>query len=457
MVGLANNKEGIGFIVERVKRYLEELNVVELKNLLNSLSLEEIEEVLAALPPDERGLVFRILPKDKAEKLFTRLSEYAQNNIISKMRNIAKIFEDLPLSQVADIIDELPPSLAVSLLKGIPKEERKSVIKILGYEEGTAGRLITPYFIKVNINDTVGKALRKVRENASEIDNLSYLYVVNEEGKFIGVVELKDLLTNSPKRRIKNLVKPFPYVFAKEDQEVAVRKMLEEDVIELPVVDSEMKLIGVIPSDELLEVAEEEASEDIEMLGGISRSEEYSYFYSDLKERLVSRLPWLVVLLLAALSSATIISIYKESLERAIILAAFIPMILGTGGNTASQVVALVVRGLATGEVTKENAITILKEELKTIFSLAVLLGTLGFFISFFESNLAIISLIVSLSIFSVVIAANLVAFIFPFILKRIGIDPAVASGPLVTTIIDSLGLLIFFNVANLVLTYFNF
>ncbi len=449
-------KRMIDEIIEKVEELIEKVDLVELRRLINSLSIDELKDLLIGLDPYERTIVFRLVEKEKAEKLFEQLSEEVQSNIISKMKETAKIFEDIPLSDLAEIFDELPSSVAIPLLKTIPKEERLGIIKVLGYEEGSAGRLITPYFIKVNEDDTIKKALEKVRKNAREVDNISLLYVVDKEGRYKGVVELKDVLVENPKKRIKSIMKSYPYVFAKQDQEEATRIILEEEITEIPVVDSDMKLIGIIPSDELMETIEEEASEDIELLGGLAKTEEVGYFYSNLKERLSSRLPWLVVLLLAAFVSATIISMYSETLAKLIILAAFIPMVNGTAGNTASQVVALVVRGLATGEIKKENAFNILKEEFKTIFGLAVLLGFLGFFISFFESSLATVGIIISLSIFSVVIAANIVAFLFPFILKRFGIDPAVASGPLVTTLMDSISLLIFFNIANFVIEYFN-
>lgn len=437
-----------------IRDYIKHKKFMELRGYLESLELEEIKEILLKLNPEERSLVFRLLSKEKASKLFESLGEDVRSNIIEKMKDVAKIFEDMDVSELAEIFDELPPSVAIELIRTIPKEERQLLLRIMGHEEGKAARLITHDFIRIGKGETVAKALKLVRRMAKETENISLLYVVDEAGNFLGVVELRDLLRSSPNKRIKSIMKPYPVANAGEDQEEVVRKLLDYDITEIPVVDSEGKLIGIITAEDAMEVINEEATEDIELLGGVSAGED-SYFLSNVRERVLSRLPWLVVLLLAAFSSATIISIYRESLERAIILAAFIPMILGTGGNTGSQVVALVVRALALGELTPKNALSILAEELKTVISLATILAFIGFVISFVEAKVAVISFIVSLSIFSVVIAANFIAFAFPFFLKKLNIDPAVASGPLVSTLMDSVGLLIFFNTANIVLSAF--
>ena len=435
-----------------ISELIEERKLLELREYLDKLSLEDIKKILPSLDPDERTIVFRLLKKEKAAKLFEELSEDVRSNIIERMKNVVEIFEDIPLSELADLLDELPPFVAIELLRTIPKEDRIKVVKLLGYDEEMAARFITSDFVEVREDMTVARALKKVRKEAKEVENISNIYVVDSAGRYVGVVELKDLLTANPKKRIKSIMKHRPYVRANEDREEVIRKLLEEELSEIAVVDSEMKLIGIISADEALEILEEEAGEDIELLGGVSKtegSEEFGYFYSTLKDRVLSRLPWLIVLLVAGLSSASIIGGFEESLKRVIILAAFIPMLLDTGGNVASQMSALIIRGLATGEISYRNALRLLWEELKSIIIVALLVALVGFTVAWVKSSIATIAFVVSIALFTIVIVSNIVAFVMPFLLKTFKIDPAVASGPVLTTIMDSLGLLIFFTIAN--------
>jgi len=428
-----------------------------LKDFLVGTPPPDAADLLEGLEPENALLVFRLLPRDRAGEVFAELEPPAQEALIRKMadgRARAVILELSPDDRT-EFFEDLPDSLVRKLVYLLPAGERKLALELLGYPEESVGRLMTPDYVALRPYWTVGESFRHLRKFGSDAETLNVAYVTDETGKLIDDIPIRRLILADPDRKVEELMdRTFISIAAEADQEEAVKLMDRYDLFALPVVDRTGALLGIVTAYDALNVAGEEFTEDVERRAAISPlGLRYSFASTGLLYR--SRIIWLVILTLAGFFAAGVISVFEETLERWIVLAFFIPILIGTGGNTGSQSATLVIRALALGDLTLEKWWTVLKKELGVGLMLGAALGVLVYFFGIFWEEGTAMGLIIGLAMFSVVLWANLAGSVLPIILLKLKLDPAVVSSPLVTTAVDVTGLIIYFLIAQMVIGWF--
>ncbi len=443
---------------EKISRSAEELigrkDWNGLKDFLVRMDPPDAADLLERLAPENALLVFRLLPQDRAGDVFAELEPSAQESLIRKMtdsRARAVILELSP-DERTDLFEELPGLLVQKLVYLLPDEERKEALDLLGYPEESVGRLMTPDYVALRPFWKVEEAFRHLRRFGSDAETLNVLYITDESGRLVDDIPIRRLILADPGQKVESLMdRSFISIGAEADQEEAVKVMGRYDLVALPVVDRSGALLGIVTIDDVLEVAREEFTEDMEKRAAISPlGLNYTLASSGVLFR--KRIVWLAILTLAGFFSASVIAVFEETISRWIALAFFIPILIGTGGNTGSQSATLIVRALALGDLTLDKWWEVMKKELRVGIFLGLALGGLVCLFGIFWEGGAAMGLIIGLAMLAVVIWANLVGSVLPIILFRLRLDPAVVSSPLVTTMVDVTGLVIYFLIARTVI-----
>ena len=425
-----------------------------LKTLISDWEPPEIAELLMMLPEEDQPIFFRLIPRHLAADVFSYLDPDAQEDLLMGLKgeSIKRIIEELDPDDRTALFEELPAEITSKLLNMLPPEERKEALLLLGYPEESVGRLMTPDYVKVKSHWTAERALEHVRRYGSQAETVDILYVVDREGKLIGEVKLSDLVLSSPEEKIENIMDTHIHALsAYQDQEEAAQVMQMYDRVALPVVDSEGKLIGIVTFDDIMDVVEEEATEDIQKIGSVEPLRiDYSRATPGILYR--KRVIWLVALLIASFLSSAVIQHFSYILQSIIVLAIFIPVINGSGGNTGTQASTLIVRALATGDVKLSDWLKIVTKEIAVGMLLGSTLGIFLFFRSYLGGYGLQISLVIGLAIFFVIIWANLMGSLLPILISAMKLDPAFVSSPLLSTLTDWTGLFIYFSIAKVFL-----
>jgi magnesium transporter len=434
----------------------------ELREFLLDLALPDLGEVLAETPPEERAVLFRLLPRSLAAEAFQYLPFDAQEELLKGLgdEQVAAVLNEMAPDDRTAFLEELPGEVTQRLLNLLSPAERAIARSLLGYPEESIGRLMTPDYLRIREDWTVARVLEHVRRYGRDSETLNVLYVVDEQGKLVDDVRMRELLLVDPDRRVSELMDhEFVALTATDDQEAAVAAFRRHDRTALPVVDSGGVLVGIVTVDDVLDVAEEEATEDIQKLGGVAALEE-PYLAISLPTLIRKRAPWLVILFLGEMLTATAMGFFEHEIASAVVLALFIPLIISSGGNSGSQAATLIIRALALGEVTLRDWWRVVRRELVAGLSLGLLLATIGFlrvvigdrFNDQFGEHALPLGLTVGAALFGVVLWGCLMGSLFPLLLKRVGLDPATSSAPFVATMVDVTGLIIYFSVAAVLL-----
>jgi magnesium transporter len=424
-----------------------------LNDWLNEHGALDIAEELARLDPEQRAVPFRLLAKDRALAVFEALDPIHQRELLDGLRedSVNELFAGIDADDRARLLDEVPAKVARRLLAGLDEERRRNTSMLLGYPEESAGRIMSPRFVNVRASHTAADALAKVRRAGLRSRDVLVLPVTDDERHLEGVVDLPDLVTAPADARVRDLVRPETYsVRYDEDQEVASRLIQEADLVALPVVDSEDRLVGVITVDDAMEVIEEEETEDIHRAGGVEPLA-VPYMDAGVFHLARKRAVWLLVLILAAISTVTVLEFFEGTLEQVAILAFFIPLLIDTGGNSGSQAATVVIRAMAVGEVRFSDLPRILHRELRVGLLLGLMLGGVGFPIVAFVYDLDF-AIIIASTLLVICTWASFSGGLLPVVAKRVGVDPAVVSAPVITTLVDATGLIIYFLIAAAVL-----
>jgi magnesium transporter len=424
-----------------------------LNDWLNEHGALDIAEELARLDPEQRAVPFRLLAKDRALAVFEALDPIHQRELLDGLRedSVNELFAGIDADDRARLLDEVPAKVARRLLAGLDEERRRNTSMLLGYPEESAGRIMSPRFVNVRASHTAADALAKVRRAGLRSRDVLVLPVTDDERHLEGVVDLPDLVTAPADARVRDLVRPETYsVRYDEDQEVASRLIQEADLVALPVVDSEDRLVGVITVDDAMEVIEEEETEDIHRAGGVEPLA-VPYMDAGVFHLARKRAVWLLVLILAAISTVTVLEFFEGTLEQVAILAFFIPLLIDTGGNSGSQAATVVIRAMAVGEVRFSDLPRILHRELRVGLLLGLMLGGVGFPIVAFVYDLDF-AIIIASTLLVICTWASFSGGLLPVVAKRVGVDPAVVSAPVITTLVDATGLVIYFLIAAAVL-----
>ena len=442
--------------LQRLQHCLEARDYATAKELLNRLPPVTAADCLAELPPRQRAVAFRLLEKSRALEVFESLDARDQHELLEELRDeqVLHLIEEMSPDDRVRLLDELPAKVAKDLLARLSPGEREATNVLLGYPPGTAGRIMTPEYVSIQGQLTVREALEKVRRSGLDKETIYTIYVTSSDRRLEGVVSLRTLVMADPDRPVLELMqRDVVRVSTFDDQEKVAAVVADHDLLAVPVVDSENRLVGIVTVDDIMDVMQQEASEDIHRLGGVAparRAGQERYFELGLLGRLARRLPWLAVLAVADTISGGLISLFEDTLTAVAALAFFIPIIMDSAGNTGSQMVTLVVRGLATGELHPRRFWRAVLQEAATGLCLGLVLGALAFALAVLRTGDVRLGLAISGAMVGTITVAGLVGTLLPFVFKGLRMDPAVASGPLITTVGDAVGLLIYFSTARL-------
>jgi magnesium transporter len=444
-----------------ISKILRAGDFVALRQALRNWSASAVARIVDDLSIEDKMVVLRILPRDLAADVFEILNLSDQKQLLRAMgqEEAAAVLNNMAPDDRTLLLEELPANMTKQLLAQLTPEERAIAVSLLGYPDGSIGRLMTPDYIAVREQWSLQYTLNYIREHGRDSETLSLVYVVNEQGVLIDDIHLRSLLLAPPQSTIADLLDhQFVALKATDDQETAIG-VFERDRSALPVTDSSGVLIGIVTVDDVLRVAEAAATEDIQRIGGTAPLDE-PYILIGLRRMITKRAGWLIVLFLGELFTATAMGFFEKEIEKAVVLALFVPLIISSGGNSGSQASTLVVRALAIGEIGLRDWWRVMRREFIVGFSLGLILGTIGFlrialwswFGDLYGPHWLLVALTVAISLVGVVMWGALSGSLLPFILRRLGFDPAVSSAPFVATIVDVTGLVLYFSVAYLIM-----
>lgn len=446
-----------------IKSLIEERKLSILKEILQDWTPADIAELLIDLDEKERVIIFRLLHTELAVDTFEYLDFDTQMDLLKAMGNeeIAAILNEMDPDDRTALFEELPASVTKQLIQLLSPEERRLAVTLLGYPENSVGRLMTPDYIAVNPDWTIQQTLDFIRENGKNKETLNILYVVDEKGKLIDDIKIRDILLAPLDSRISDLMdENYVALNVYDDQEKAVEMFRKYDRVALPVIDHSGNLIGIVTFDDVMDVAVEETTEDIQKQAAVEVLDE-PYPTIPILKMIKKRAGWISILFIGEMFTASAMAVFEEEIERAVVLALFVPLIISSGGNSGSQAATLVVRAMALGEVTIKDWFLVIKRELLTGLTLGLILATIGFVRIFvwqmashiYGEHWFFVAITVSISLIGVVLWGTIIGSTLPFILKRLGFDPASSSAPFVATLVDVTGIVIYFTVALFVLS----
>lgn len=437
-----------------IQELLEKRRWTELRETLAEWSPPEIAELLLDLSKHERVLLFRALPRWLAAEVFSYLEAAQQDALLEELtdQETRELLRRLSPDDRTALLEEMPAAVTRRLLTLLDPDDFREASFLLGFPEQSVGRLMTPEFIALRPYWTVKEALEHLRRYGRDSETLNQLYVTDDAGHLLGEISLRTLVLADEMVVVADLMSyTVVSLSAFDDRETAVHVMRKYDLPALPVVDSDGVLLGIVTFDDVMDVAEEETTEDFQKISAVAPLE-FSYRDASVFRLWRRRVGWLLLLLISDFLTATVIAAYEGALQRVIALSFFIPIIIGTGGNVATQSSTLIIRALALHELAPTDWLRVFLKELAVSAALGGVLALVVWFRGFFWRGGPEVAAVVGMSMFFIVLWSNLVAALFPIGAKRIGIDPAVISGPFLTTFIDVTGLLIYFNVAALLL-----
>ena len=447
--------------LELIMDLLSEKKYVQAREELLEFNAVEIAEILEDIL-DELGLekviiLYRILPKDLSVDVFSYLSVDTQVDIITGItdKEIHFIMDELAFDDMIDVLEELPANVVDKILARASKEERKLINAFLNYPENSAGSLMTPDYISLRKDMTVQEALTSIRDVALDSETIYTCYVKDSGRKLLGVVSLRTLVVAKEDQLVEDLMtEDFVSIGVNDDQELVSEQFKRYGFLAIPVVDKEERLVGIITVDDILDVIEEETEEDFQKMAGVMTDDSTrEYLDTGVFRHVWSRLPWLFVLMLSYVVTGSIIAGFQDMLSSVICLVTYMPMLMGTGGNSGSQAATLVIRGLATGDIELSDALRVLWKELRvsTIIGLALCLINFAR-IYFLDGNGFLVALTVSISMLAVVVVAKCIGGMLPMLAKLLKIDPALMASPFISSLTDLVSTITYFAMATLIL-----
>ncbi len=446
-------------ITETIKKLLEEKKFNTLRDILVTMKPYDIAAVFEELQDEKTPILFRILPKELAAETFVEMDEDTQEFLIHGFSDseLKEIVNELFVDDAVDIIEEMPANVVKRILRQADKDMRREINELLKYPEDSAGSIMTTEFIVLRPDMTAEMAIKRIRRTGVDKETIYTCYVTDENNRLIGITTVKDLLLAEDDDPVKDMMEENVIsVHTLDDQEQVAQLFSNYDFLALPVVDNEQRLVGIVTIDDAIDVIREEATEDFEKMAAVLPSDK-PYMKTSVWGIYKKRVPWLLILMLSATFTSTIISSFDGMLASVIILSSFIPMITGSGGNAGSQASVSVIRALSLGEIEFKSMFVVLWKELRVAFFCGLTLAVANFVkLMIFDlrghDNALFIALVVSLTLVGTIIMAKLVGASLPLLSSKIGLDPAVMANPLITTVCDSLSLLIYFGIASMVL-----
>ncbi len=445
-------RENFAELKKTVLTLLEEKNFQQLRDILTTMQPVDIAGLFGELSEKTLPLVFRLLPKDLAAETFVEMDSDLQHLLIQGFSDteLQEVVNELYVDDAAALVEEMPANVVKRILSQAHPETRRQINEILKYPEDSAGSIMTTEFVSLRAQMTITDALERIRQQGFDSETIDACYVTDDERRLIGVVTIRTIILAEPHERIEDVMNRYVVsVRTTEDQETVARMFAKYDLTVLPVVDGENRLVGIVTVDDALDVLQEETTEDFEKMAAITPTDR-PYLKTSVLEIWKSRIPWLLILMISATFTGLIINHFEDALKAYVLLTAYIPMLMDTGGNSGSQASVTIIRGLSLHELEFRDLFRVVWKE----FQVAILAGaTLAVFnfikLMFFDQVGLLVSLVICLTLMLTVFVAKLTGCILPMLAQKAGFDPVVMASPFITTIVDALSLLIYFWIAT--------
>lgn len=439
----------------KIKELLENKLYLEARREIAEMNPVDIAALIEEFPEDERTKIFRLLPKSLAADVFSYLPIELEQDIIVALsdKEAGHILDNLNADDAADLIDEMPANVVKKLLANADPETRRDINHLLQYPDDSAGSIMTVEFMDLKEAYTVEQSLRKIRMEGIDKETINTCYILNPHRRLLGAISLRRLLLSDPVEKMSNIMEDHVIsVSTRTDQEEVAQLFQKYDFTSIPVVDSENRLVGIITVDDIVDILQQEATEDIEKMAAITPTDK-PYMKTGVLETWKKRIPWLLILMISATFTGKIISHYEAALASYVVLTAFIPMLMDTGGNAGSQASVSIIRGLSLNEIDYGDTLKILMKEWLVGVLIGATLAAANFVKLLIIDRVTItIAAVVCMTLIVTVIFAKLVGCSLPILAKRLGFDPAVMASPFITTIVDALSLMMYFKIAGVIL-----
>lgn len=440
---------------EKILELLEDRKYGEIAALVKDMNPADVAAMLQELPEARMPVVFRLLPKELAAETFAYMEGDAQELLIQGFtdKELDEVMEEMFLDDAVDMIEEMPANVVKKILRHVDADTRKMINQVLNYPKDSAGSIMTMEYVDLKRRMTVEQAFERIRATALDSETVYTCYVTDSRRKLEGVITVRELLMAPKDAVLMDIMETnVKFVTTHTDQEEAARLLSKYDFLALPVVDAEERLVGIVTVDDAIDVIQEETTEDMEMMAAISPSDR-PYLKTGVFTTWKQRVPWLLLLMISATFTSTIIASYEGALAASVVLTGFIPMLMDTGGNAGSQSSITVIRGLSLGEIRYRDVPRLVGKELCVAVLCGLSLAAANFIKLMLVDRVTLpVAAVVSLTLVCVVLVSNFVGSVLPVLAKRIGFDPAVMASPFITTIVDAVALIIYFNIAKLLL-----
>lgn len=451
-----------GDMTEEILRLLNEKDFSHLKNIISEMNPADIALIMSDLPKNRVAIFFRLLPKDLASETFVEIDSDMQKDLIQTFSDseLQEVFNELYLDDTVDILEEMPAGVVKRILKNTDRETRHIINELLQYPEDSAGSIMTTEYVRFNSSLTVADAIAVIRRSGVDKETIYTCYVTDNNRIIKGIVTAKMLLTSSPDKVIEDIMETNVIVAKTTDDKESVATALQKyDFVALPVVDEENRLVGIVTIDDAIDVLQEEATEDIEKMAAITPTEK-PYLKMSVFGLFSSRIPWLFLLMVSATFTSMIITNFEKALAAQVVLTAFIPTLMDTGGNTGSQASVTIIRALSLDEVSISDIGMVVWKEIRVAVLCGLALSVACFAKIWFIDKLLLgsagitlmVDFVVCLSLFITILAAKVIGSILPMLAQAIKLDPAVMASPFITTMVDAISLLVYFRIASALL-----
>lgn len=454
-------KENFEDLIERMKTWLNGKKYVEAREHIIDLEPIDIAFIMESLPEDTIPVVFRLLPKELAAEVFVELDTDSQEALIKgfSRAELKEVIDELYLDDAVDIIEEMPANVVKRILATADPETRRDINNILQYPEDSTGSIMTTEYIDLKSHLTAEDALKKIRRVGQDMETINVMYVVDKDRHLLGYVSIRTLLLAEEDQTMAEIMDDTVISASTlDDQEETARKFEKYDFLTMPVVDKENRLVGIVTIDDALDVLMEETTEDIEKMAAITPTYK-TYLNTGIIETVKSRIPWLLLLMISATFTGQIISSFEDALAAVTVLNAYIPMLMDTGGNCGSQASVTVIRGISLNEITIKDLFRVIWKEIRVAVIVGTILAACNFAklmlvdkLLFHNPITMTVALVICITLVFTVFAAKLVGCSLPILAKTLGFDPAVMASPFITTIVDAISLLIYFQFAKMLL-----
>ena len=443
------------FGVEQIRELLGKGHYTRLRQVITELNDADIADYLEEMEEEEVIKIFRILPKDKAADVFSYLEIDHQQSVITSLsdKDAGRIIDNMMSDDAKELMEEMPANVVKRLIANTSADTRKAINHLMRYPEDSAGSVMTVEYMDLKEHQTVAEAIQRIRKVGVDSETINICYVLDNTRTLVGTVALRYLLLSEPDAIIGDIMhRNVIAIHTQMDQEEVARQFKKYEFTAMPVVDNEDRLVGIITVDDVVDILEEETTEDIEKMAAVMPSDK-PYLKMTVFDAFKKRIPWLLLLMISATFTGSIITSFENELSRYVVLTAFIPMLMDTGGNAGGQASAIIIRGISLDEIEFRDWSRVIWKEIRTALLCGLTLSVCNFGrLMLFDQVSVRVALVVCITLLMAVIVAKMVGSTLPMIAKKIGLDPAVMASPFITTIVDAISLLIYFRVAELVL-----